>query len=129
MARAFFGYPRLIVLDEPNASLDPEGEDALRQSINELRERGSTIVVIAQRLGILNSADKILVLNNGKLDAIGSKNDLAGKLRGGRRRLTVSGPKVITATARTKPGTRDERQASLKRTDATGREEAQWPAS
>ena len=47
-----FGDPRLVVLDEPNASLDTEGEEALRQAIMEMRERGATVVIIAQRLGI-----------------------------------------------------------------------------
>jgi PrtD family type I secretion system ABC transporter len=97
LARALFGQPRLIVLDEPNASLDPEGEDALRNAIQEMRGRGSTIVIIAQRLGVLNMADKILVLDNGRMDAFGSRQEVAGKIRSGRTSIPVRRPQIIAA--------------------------------
>lgn len=89
LARAFFGDPRLIVLDEPNASLDANGEVALRQAIQEMRGRGSTIIVIAQRLGILNLADKILVLDNGMMNAFGTRRDVAEKIKDGRTAIPV----------------------------------------
>lgn len=95
LARAFFGYPRLIVLDEPNASLDIEGEDAMRSAIEEMRRRGSTIIIIAQRLGILNIADKILVLDNGRMDAFGNRKDVAGKIMSGRTSIPVRHPRII----------------------------------
>ena len=97
LARALFGYPRLIVLDEPNASLDSEGEDALRRSIQEMRQRGSTIIIIAQRLGILNMADKVLVLDNGRADAFGNRKDVAGKIKSGRTSIPVRHPQVFAA--------------------------------
>jgi len=97
LARALFGHPRLIVLDEPNASLDTEGEAALRQAIQEMRHRGATIVIIAQRLGILNMADKILVLDNGAMDAFGSRKDVAGKIRAGRTSLPVKPQQIVVA--------------------------------
>lgn len=97
LARALFGYPRLIVLDEPNASLDSEGEDALRRAIQEMRQRGSTIIIIAQRLGILNMADKVLVLDNGRADAFGNRKDVAGKIKSGRTSIPVRHPQIIAA--------------------------------
>ena len=99
LARAFFRSPRLIVLDEPNASLDFEGEEALRQAIEEMRQRGSTIVIIAQRLRILNMSDKVLVLDKGKMSAFGNRRDIAGKIRNGRTVIPVR-PQIITATKR-----------------------------
>ncbi len=95
LARALFGQPRLIVLDEPNASLDAEGEVALRQAIQEMRRLGSTIVIIAQRLGILNMADKILVLHNGTVDAFGNRKDVADKIRAGRTSLPVKPQQIV----------------------------------
>ncbi|CAN7353749.1 ATP-binding cassette domain-containing protein [Phyllobacterium sp. LjRoot231] len=111
LARAFFGQPRLLVLDEPNASLDAEGEDALRQAIQEMRNRGSTVIVIAQRLGILNMADKVLVLDNGTINAFGNRRDIAEKIRNGRTSIPVRRPR-ITAAAR-----------SVKRLGSKGRSE------
>ena len=110
LARALFGQPRLIVLDEPNASLDPDGEEALRSAILEMRRRGATIIIIAQRLGILSMADKILVLDQGKIDAFGDRREVAGKIRAGRTSLPpaiqivqmgrVAGPEPPLPTAR-----------------------------
>jgi len=95
LARAFFGDPRLVVLDEPNASLDQDGEEALRQAILEMRDRGTTVVVIAQRLGILGISDKVLILENGALNAFGSRRDVAEKIRSGRTAIKVKGSQMI----------------------------------
>lgn len=100
LARAFFGYPQLIVLDEPNASLDTEGEELLRQAIVEMRDRGSTIIIIAQRLGILNLSNTMLVLDNGMMNAFGKRRDVAEKIRSGRTAIPVK-PSQITAAKAT----------------------------
>jgi len=99
LARAFFGYPQVVVLDEPNASLDPEGEEALRQAILGMRDRGSTIVIIAQRLGILNLSDKILVLDKGTMNAFGKRRAIAEKIRSGRTVLPVRSPQITARKA------------------------------
>lgn len=82
LARAFFGEPRVVVLDEPNASLDREGEDALRRALEHMKGLGTTIVVIAHRLGIVNLADELLVLRDGTMSAIGDRSEMLARLSG-----------------------------------------------
>jgi PrtD family type I secretion system ABC transporter len=94
LARAFFGDPALVVLDEPNASLDAEGEEALKQTIVEMRQRGVTIVIIAQRLGVLSVSDKILVLDNGVANAFGSRRDVIERIKSGQTAIPVRAPQV-----------------------------------
>jgi PrtD family type I secretion system ABC transporter len=80
LARAIFGRPRLVVLDEPNASLDHEGEEALHHTIARLKELGTTVVMIAHRPSVLGLADKLLVLRNGMVDAYGTRAEVIAKL-------------------------------------------------
>ncbi|MDZ4321606.1 MAG: ATP-binding cassette domain-containing protein, partial [Phenylobacterium sp.] len=74
LARALLGEPRLLVLDEPNASLDAEGEDALMRVIDTLKAKGVTIVVVSHKPNILRSADKMLVLRDGRMELFGPKD-------------------------------------------------------
>src|SRR5262249_36657795 len=80
LARAVFGEPRLVVLDEPNSSLDSDGEAALIDAIAELKARGTTLIVIAHRPSILQHGDKVLVLREGTIAAFGSRDDVITKL-------------------------------------------------
>jgi ATP-binding cassette subfamily C protein/ATP-binding cassette subfamily C protein EexD len=80
LARAVFGRPRLVVLDEPNASLDQEGEEALHQAIVRLKETGTTVVMIAHRPSVLGLADKLLVLRNGAIEAYGTRAEVIARL-------------------------------------------------
>ncbi len=80
LARALFGNPRLVILDEPNASLDADGEEALLQAIAHLKARGTTIVIIAHRPNVLALADKLLVLRNGAVDFFGDCGEVIAKL-------------------------------------------------
>jgi ABC-type protease/lipase transport system fused ATPase/permease subunit len=84
LARAVYGEPSLVVLDEPNASLDHAGEDALLAAIGALKARGATVIVIAHRPNILRQADKILVLREGTVQAFGPRNEIFAKLFGPR---------------------------------------------
>jgi ATP-binding cassette subfamily C protein len=70
LARALFGGPSLIVLDEPNAHLDSDGEAALLEALKAERERKRAIVVVTQRTALLAIADRIAVVRNGKLESI-----------------------------------------------------------
>ena len=84
LARAFFGSPRLIVLDEPNSNLDARGEAALATALQRAKEKGMTIVTITQRPALLKSVDKIMVLNNGTVQAFGKRDDVIPLLNGQR---------------------------------------------
>jgi ATP-binding cassette subfamily C protein len=76
LARALYNQPFLVVLDEPNSNLDAEGEAALTQAIHGVRNRGGIVVVVAHRPSALAAVDMIGVIQNGKLAAFGSKNEV-----------------------------------------------------
>jgi PrtD family type I secretion system ABC transporter len=80
LARAMLGDPAFIVLDEPNASLDAEGEDALMQAMETMKGKGSTVVIISHKPGIFRSADKLLVLREGRIDLFGPKDQVMARL-------------------------------------------------
>jgi peptide/nickel transport system ATP-binding protein len=65
LARAIYGSPSLIVLDEPNANLDSEGEEALAKCLNQLKQEGKTVVLITHKANILGGTDRTLILNEG----------------------------------------------------------------
>ncbi len=71
LARALFGPPRLLVLDEPGASLDPAGEAAVATLIGRLRELGCTLVVISHRAAVLRQMDRLLLMRSGRIERIG----------------------------------------------------------
>jgi ATP-binding cassette subfamily C protein len=71
LARAFFGNRKLILLDEPNANLDPEGEEALCCALQQAKARGAALVVVTHRPRILTIADGVLLLRDGKQAAFG----------------------------------------------------------
>ncbi len=80
LARALFGEPKLMVLDEPNSALDAEGEAALDFAIRQAMQRGAAVVVIAHRPSALAAIPKMLVLADGKMAAMGPREEIMRKV-------------------------------------------------
>jgi ATP-binding cassette, subfamily C, bacterial len=82
LARAFFGSPRLVVLDEPNSNLDAPGELALGKALGRAKDKSITVVAITQRPALLRSVDKIMILKDGTAQAMGKRDDILPLLSG-----------------------------------------------
>jgi len=80
LARALYGDPSVIVLDEPNANLDDAGEAALTLAVQGLKQRGKTVFVISHRGGIVNIADRLLVLVGGEIRLLGPREEVLAAL-------------------------------------------------
>ena len=80
LARAVYGNPRFMVLDEPNSNLDDQGEKELVQALNRVKESGCTVVVITHRTMVLQCVDKILVMKEGAAVAFGPKDEVLASL-------------------------------------------------
>lgn len=97
LARALYGEPRLLVLDEPNANLDEEGDDALAAALTSLKARGITVVVVSHRRRLISQLDRIAILRNGKLEAFGPSSLVLGKLGDGARVVPFAAPAQVSA--------------------------------
>jgi PrtD family type I secretion system ABC transporter len=73
LARALYGTPKLVVLDEPNASLDSDGELALLQAMAYMKQLGTTVVIITHKVSLLSNVDKLLVMQDGTLAVFGPR--------------------------------------------------------
>lgn len=82
LARAFFGNPRFVVLDEPNSNLDTAGDKALAKAIKHAQDDGITIVVITQKPSLLSSVNKIMLLADGTIQMLGERQAVLEKLAG-----------------------------------------------
>jgi ATP-binding cassette subfamily C exporter for protease/lipase/ATP-binding cassette subfamily C protein EexD len=80
LARALYGEPQLVVLDEPNANLDGEGDDALLRTLQDLRHAGVTVVIIAHRPSLLGGVDKMLVLKDGVVELFGPRAEIMARV-------------------------------------------------
>jgi ABC-type protease/lipase transport system fused ATPase/permease subunit len=80
LARALYGSPTILVLDEPNAFLDTAGEAALISALTRARSRGATVIVIAHRRGIVDASDELLVLEDGRPKMMGPSSAVIRRL-------------------------------------------------
>jgi len=80
LARALLGDPAFLVLDEPNANLDSDGEAALMGALDALKARGATIVIVSHKVSVFRSADKMLILRDGRLDAFGPRDQVLNRI-------------------------------------------------
>ncbi|MCF8216985.1 MAG: type I secretion system permease/ATPase [Chlorobium sp.] len=92
LARAIYGNPVLVVLDEPNANLDDAGERSLAQAVSELKARGTTVVLVTHRTSIVGLADYLLVLSKGRMVHFGHRDAVVAALRGGKVPSQISAP-------------------------------------
>jgi len=91
LARAVYGQPRLVVLDEPNSNLGSNGEAALLECLAHLKTMGSTVVVISHRMAALNAVDKLLFLDAGVVKGFGSRQEMLARLAPPPSRAAVGG--------------------------------------
>jgi PrtD family type I secretion system ABC transporter len=82
LARAFYGNPKILILDEPNSNLDQEGEEALARAVAGARERKATVVIVTHRPSIAMTCDKVLLMRDGAVEAFGSAADILNKVVG-----------------------------------------------
>ena len=88
LARALYGDPALVVLDEPNAHLDSQGEQALIAAIQDMRQRGRTVVIMAHRPSAIAACDMLLMLDQGTVRAFGPKDEVL-------RQTTANYPQIV----------------------------------
>ena len=101
LARAIYGDPVFVVLDEPNSSLDEAGDAALAHAITQLKSRGTTFVIMTHRTSVLAVADKMLILHEGQNRAFGPKDDVLAALAKANAQAAQpsQGTAVVPATA------------------------------
>jgi ATP-binding cassette subfamily C protein/ATP-binding cassette subfamily C exporter for protease/lipase len=99
LARALFGLPPLVVLDEPNASLDARGDAALLATIKKLKGLNMTTIIVSHRSNLLELSDKILLMMGGQVAKFGDARTVVEQMAGNRRAI----PPQEEASAKTKP--------------------------
>ena len=99
LARAIYGNPVFVVLDEPNSSLDDAGDAALASAINQLKSRGTTFVIMTHRTSVLAVADKMLILHEGQSRAFGPRDDVLAALAKGNAEVKEAGQAAQAAQA------------------------------
>jgi ATP-binding cassette subfamily C exporter for protease/lipase len=104
LARAIYGGPKFVVLDEPNSSLDEAGEYALVQTLAQLKAQGTTVVLITHRTNVLSAVDRLLVLRDGQTQAYGPRDEVLAALSGAAAQSpaapAAARPMPLVATAR-----------------------------
>ncbi|TGQ71279.1 MAG: type I secretion system permease/ATPase [Mesorhizobium sp.] len=89
LARALLGDPPLVVLDEPNTGLDGEGEIALFRVLQQLKERGRTVILVTHQTNLLRTADHVVFIQDGSVSLSGTRDEVLGALSGQARRMPV----------------------------------------
>lgn len=95
LARAVFGEPKFIVLDEPDASLDDSGEKALIGALQTLKDASVTVLIISHKNLILKAVDSVLVMNSGAITLGGPRDQVLARLNG-TRNSSATPPKAVS---------------------------------
>ncbi|NOQ64530.1 MAG: type I secretion system permease/ATPase [Methyloprofundus sp.] len=103
LARALYGQPKLIILDEPNSNLDELGEHALARAIQTLKQYNATVIVVSHRTSVLSVLDKLLVLNEGVLVAYGPRDEVLAQLKQNATQSQAPARPAATTTVTTVP--------------------------
>ena len=101
LARALYGNPFLIVLDEPNSNLDSDGDAALGQALTRVRERGGIVVVVAHRPSAIGALNKLMVMAGGQVQAFGEKEEVLARMT---QRAAAPSLSVVAPQAQGKAG-------------------------
>ncbi len=80
LARAVFGNPAVVVLDEPNSNLDAVGEERLIQAIDNLKKVGKTVIFVTHKVSLVSAADYVAVLGNGTITNFGSRTEVMQRI-------------------------------------------------
>ncbi|WP_146673438.1 type I secretion system permease/ATPase [Thioclava sp. F36-6] len=102
LARAFFGDPKFVVLDEPNSNLDTQGDAALVRALGHAKANGITVVVVTQKPSLLSAVDKIMLLNDGNIAMFGWRDQMLAELE---RRKQAKTQQVQQQRAAAQPAT------------------------
>lgn len=103
LARAIYGDPMLVVLDEPNANLDDMGEAALYKTVQELKAKGKTVFLITHRPGAVAVADRILLLRDGAVQADGPRDAVMAAMQSAQQAAEQAAKKAAGAVTQTAP--------------------------
>lgn len=98
LARALYGNPVFVVLDEPNSSLDEAGDAALAQAIQTMKSRGTTFVVITHRTSVLGVTDKMLIMRDGQAQAFGPRDEVMAALNQANQAPQAQPSKAVAAS-------------------------------
>ncbi|WP_232475109.1 type I secretion system permease/ATPase [Neoroseomonas rubea] len=97
LARAMFGNPKLIVLDEPNSNLDGDSEAALLGALQELRKRGTTVVLVSHRPVLVQGVEKVLLMRDGAVEMFGPRTEVLKKIMKPAQPTPIPAPQAARA--------------------------------
>ena len=126
LARAMYGDPSVLVLDEPNSNLDEVGEQALVQAIADLRQRGKTIVLITHRTSIIGATNKLLVIRDGMLSMFGPTNDVLAAIQENNQKLLAQ---AQSQQAQAQQAQAQAQQLAMEQQQAAAQQQAQAAAA
>jgi ATP-binding cassette subfamily C protein/ATP-binding cassette subfamily C protein EexD len=104
LARALFGSPKMVVLDEPNSNLDGDSEAALQRALDGLKAQGCTVVLVSHRPALVQNVDKVLLLKDGAVEMFGPRPEVLKRLMGPRPAEIAAAPTPRLANQSAQPG-------------------------